>query len=114
MKMNEYQYAIDEYYPVDRSKIVIKTMENEKLIEAALGLAGESGETVDIIKKMVYYGKTGCGPDLLLELGDTLHYLCRICSIVGFDLEDVMKANIDKLDKRYGKNVGTGHEAQSS
>jgi NTP pyrophosphatase (non-canonical NTP hydrolase) len=96
-----YQERIRGYYPKDRSNRADQAAICEEMIEAALGLAGEAGETVDIIKKHVFYRKDIVKNDLKLELGDTLHYLARLADIFGWTLEELMDANEDKLDARY-------------
>lgn len=70
---------------------------------AALGLAGETGEAVDIIKKAIRDGrflKKNEINDLLLELGDILWYVSRLLSIHGLTLSDAFEANKEKLDSR--------------
>lgn len=67
-----------------------------------LGLAGETGEVIEPIKKEI----RGDGPldrsKLKLELGDVLHYLCRIATHYDIDMGDVMRANIEKIETRRG------------
>ena len=68
-------------------------------VVAALGLAGETGEVVELLKK---HYRDGADPNLklLLELGDVLHYLTVIAASYDFTLGMVMQANMDKLRKR--------------
>lgn len=66
---------------------------------AALGFAGETGEVVEHLKKHYRDGKHP-GDALKLELGDALHYLTVIAQSYGWSLEDLMDANIAKLDAR--------------
>lgn len=75
--------------------------EHRELIHSCLGLAGEAGEVVDLIKKSVSYGTPIYTGHLLEECGDTLHYLARILDYWGFTLEDAKKHNLDKLHKRF-------------
>lgn len=103
--MIDYQEVINGFYPLDRAERANRVKENEVIIEACLGLAGESGETIDIIKKHVYYGKPLDRKALLEELGDTLHYLTRLCELSGFDLTEVAHCNIRKLRKRFKMGV---------
>jgi NTP pyrophosphatase (non-canonical NTP hydrolase) len=71
----------------------------------ALGLAGETGEVIEPIKKEI----RGDGPldrgKLTLELGDVLHYLCRIATHYDIDMGDVMRANIEKIEARRGNRA---------
>jgi NTP pyrophosphatase (non-canonical NTP hydrolase) len=83
----------------------------------ALGLAGETGEAVDKLKKLYRdksFGDTGAmSPEdrqaLLLELGDVLWYLTRIARIVlKGSLVEVMEANAEKLISRKQRGVSRG------
>lgn len=71
-------------------------------IVAALGLAGETGEAVELLKKHYRDGKHP-GEDLKLELGDVLHYLTVIALSYGWTIRDLTDANIAKLTARYAK-----------
>jgi NTP pyrophosphatase (non-canonical NTP hydrolase) len=69
---------------------------------AALGLAGEAGEVADIVKKSQYAVAQPVDREkLLLELGDALWYLTYIAGHYGLTLEEVMAANIGKLERRH-------------
>lgn len=69
---------------------------------AVMGLAGETGEVVEPCKKHFRDGKEP-GPELLLELGDVLHYLTVIAASYGWTLDDVANANVVKLEARDAK-----------
>jgi NTP pyrophosphatase (non-canonical NTP hydrolase) len=76
---------------------------SKKIIYPALGLAGEAGEVVDRIKKL-YRGdvRRAIGDDeILLELGDVLYYLVSVARDCGYTMDEVMRANIDKLTARH-------------
>ena len=71
---------------------------------AALGIAGESGEVADIIKKVVHHRHPldeATREKLLKELGDVLWYVAHAASVLGVTLDDVAYANVEKLRKRY-------------
>lgn len=70
---------------------------------AGMGLAGEAGETVEHVKKLVRDGKP-LGREFLLEAGDCLHYLTYLLGVGGYTLSDAMSANVEKLDKRFGRS----------
>lgn len=67
---------------------------------AALGLAGETGECVEHIKKYIRGSKPVNVDEFILELGDVLHYLVRLGQYYDLSLEDIAAANILKLDNR--------------
>lgn len=74
-----------------------------RLTIAGLGIAGESGEVADLIKKIVAHGH-GLGENqgkLETELGDVLWYVSEICSALGVDLAAIARKNIGKLRDRY-------------
>jgi NTP pyrophosphatase (non-canonical NTP hydrolase) len=66
-----------------------------------LGLAGEAGEVIELIKKHLYHGKELDKDALIKELGDVMWYVAAICSQVGLSLEDVAERNVAKLSARY-------------
>lgn len=66
----------------------------------AMGLAGESGEYVDAVKKAVFHGKDDESKQLL-ELGDVLFYVAAAAQDRGWSLEYVALMNQEKLDARY-------------
>ena len=94
--LTEFQDYVMKYWPDGQRFSMID------LFIMSTGLGGESGEVLDLLKKSVRNGSE-IKPELLLELGDTLHYLTRIAHRFGFTLEQVMQANIDKLNVRHGR-----------
>ena len=77
------------------------------LINGCLGLAGESGETLDMIKKWVFHEKELDKEHLKKEIGDVMWYVAMICESAGFDLDDVLQTNVDKLKARYPEGFDT-------
>ncbi|MHB1648243.1 MAG: nucleoside triphosphate pyrophosphohydrolase family protein [Cuniculiplasma sp.] len=72
-----------------------------KLMNWSMGLAGESGEVVDILKKILFHGHPIEKEKLLKELGDILWYLDAIASSLGSSLNEIAELNVEKLKKRY-------------
>ena len=76
----------------------------ERLTTSGVGLAAESGEFLEIVKKMVFQGKPWSDSNrehLLIELGDVMWYVAQACMALGVDFEDVLEMNVKKLEKRY-------------
>jgi NTP pyrophosphatase (non-canonical NTP hydrolase) len=73
----------------------------DRVTNAALGLTGESGEVADIVKKSLFQGHELNIEKIKKELGDILWYLNLMADCIGIDLEDIARANIDKLYSRY-------------
>lgn len=77
------------------------------LLNGCLGLAGESGETLDLVKKWVFHEKKLDMEHLKKEIGDVMWYVAMICHSAGFQLDDVMQTNVDKLVSRYPEGFDT-------
>lgn len=73
----------------------------DRLVDGALGLCGEAGEIADLIKKHMFQGHKMDIEHIAKELGDCLWYAAETASAIGYDLETIMKMNIEKLRKRY-------------
>lgn len=76
-------------------------VQSEELICGAMGLNGEAGEVVDLLKKYIFHGHKFVKEDLVKELGDVLWYVALICDSLGIPMEEVMEKNIKKLKERY-------------
>jgi NTP pyrophosphatase (non-canonical NTP hydrolase) len=75
--------------------------EKEKLSMLALGIAGEAGEIVDTIKKIVYHGHELDIEELVKELGDLNWYIQHLMKHFDISNDRVRMENIIKLNKRY-------------
>ena len=76
----------------------------ERLTTAGVGLAAESGEFLEIVKKMVFQGKPWTDDNrehLIIELGDTMWYVAQACMALGVSFDEVIERNVKKLEKRY-------------
>lgn len=74
------------------------------LLTASIGMASETGEFSEILKKIVFQGKPFNEDEryhMKRELGDILWYLSNAATALGYDLEDIIAENILKLEKRY-------------
>ena len=76
----------------------------ERLLTAGVGLAAESGEFLEIVKKMVFQGKPYNDDNrehLIIELGDVMWYAANACMALGVRMEEVIIRNTVKLAARY-------------
>ena len=76
----------------------------ERLTTAGVGLAAESGEFLEIVKKMVFQGKPWDEANrehLIIELGDVMWYVAQACMALDVSFDDVVARNVEKLKKRY-------------
>lgn len=83
---------------------------NAKLFHYLVGIATESGELLDAIKKSIIYGKKLDLVNLKEEIGDCCWYIARLLDTLDFTFEEVMDVNIAKLKARYGEKF-TEHAA---
>ena len=77
-----------------------------RLLTAALGLGSESGEFVEIVKKMILQGKPPTEENIFhmkRELGDIMWYWTTACAALELDPYEVISENQKKLEARYGE-----------
>jgi NTP pyrophosphatase (non-canonical NTP hydrolase) len=106
MTINEYQNAAlrtSRTYTQEQNAVYAgKVYDPDKLLEeGAMGLCGEAGEFIDLIKKWRFQGHPLDAEHLIKELGDICWYLAIAATGIGVTLEYVMQKNIDKLSERY-------------
>ncbi len=71
------------------------------LVNGVMGLSGESGECIDLVKKHIFQMHPLDKEKLAKELGDVAWYIATTAYAIGYDLETIMQMNIDKLKARY-------------
>jgi NTP pyrophosphatase (non-canonical NTP hydrolase) len=74
------------------------------LLTGAVGLNSESGELIEIVKKMLFQGKPLNDENLFhmkRELGDIMWYWINTCRALDLDPDDVIAENVRKLEARY-------------
>ena len=71
------------------------------LTNGLMGLNGEAGECIDILKKYLFQNHELDKEHLAKELGDVAWYLAISARALGYDLETILQMNVDKLKKRY-------------
>ena len=77
------------------------------------GLGGELGEIFEKLKKYYrddYNSTEQFLIDLRKEIGDLMYYICKLCNKFGFELENILQENNNKLKnrKKEGKLKGNG------
>ena len=102
--------TINEYQKLARTTLNPDLDQKDVLINGVMGLCGESGEVIDIVKKWLAQGHELDREKLTKELGDVAWYLAETATALDLNLEDIFQANIDKLKKRYPE----GFDAQRS
>lgn len=102
--------TINEYQELAMRTLNPELDRKDVLINGVMGLCGESGEAIDIVKKHLAQGHKLDREALVKELGDIAWYLAETAYALDVKLEDVLQGNIDKLKNRYPE----GFEADKS
>lgn len=89
---NDYQRAAMRTAGDDPSKY---------LLNGVMGLCGEAGEVIDLVKKHLHQGHELDKKKLAIECGDCAWYLALIASAIDMPFGEILKMNIEKLEKRY-------------
>ena len=95
MDMKEYQ----------EQAFTTATESSRNLYYMTLGLTGEAGEIANKVKKVMRDGKALDLDDIKKEIGDVLWYVAGLCTVTGIPLEEVAKANLEKLADRQKRGV---------
>jgi len=98
---------INEYQQLAMTTLNQALDKKDVLINSVMGLCGESGEAIDIVKKWLAQGHELDKEHLAKELGDIAWYLAEAATALDIPLEDILQANIDKLKKRYPEGFET-------
>ena len=76
----------------------------ERLLTAAVGMSAESGEFIEVVKKMIFQGKPVNEENLFhlkRELGDIMWYVAQACMALDTDFNEIIEMNVEKLKSRY-------------
>ena len=93
--------TINEYQKLALTTLNPELSKKDVLINGVMGLCGESGEAIDIVKKYLAQGHDLDREGLIKELGDIAWYLDETATALDVSLEEVLERNIEKLRKRY-------------
>ena len=93
--------TVNEYQTLAMTTLNPELSKRDVLINSVMGLCGESGEAIDIVKKWMAHGHELDKEHLAKELGDIAWYLAEAATALDMDLEEIFAANSEKLKKRY-------------
>ena len=99
--------TINEYQKLAMTTLNPELSRKDVLINGVMGLCGEAGEAIDIVKKHLHQGHELDKDKLVKELGDIAWYLAETATALDVSLEDVLERNIDKLKARYPEGFST-------
>ena len=93
--------TINEYQKLGMTTLNKELSNEQILLNGCMGLCGESGEVIDLLKKHVSQGHEVNKEKMIEEIGDVAWYIAEIAYALNVDLETVLTKNIEKLKKRY-------------
>ena len=93
--------TVNEYQELAMRTLNPNLDKKDVLINSVMGLCGESGEAIDIVKKWLMQGHDLDKAHLIKELGDVAWYLAEAATALNVSLDSVFQANIDKLQRRF-------------
>ena len=99
--------TVNEYQTLAMTTLNPALDKKDVLINGVMGLCGEAGEAIDIVKKHLAQGHELDKQKLIKELGDVAWYLAETAYALGVPLEDVFRQNLDKLKARYPQGFET-------
>ena len=99
--------TVNEYQQLAMKTLNPALSEKDVLINGVMGLCGESGEAIDIVKKWLAQGHDLDKQKLAKELGDIAWYLAETAYALQIPLEKILRDNIDKLKARYPEGFDT-------
>ena len=97
----------NEYQKLAMTTLNPALSKQDVLINGVMGLCGESGEAIDLVKKHLHQGHPLDREKLIKELGDIAWYLAETAYALDVALDDVLEQNITKLRARYPEGFDT-------
>ena len=100
--------TINEYQRLAMRTLNPALSRQDVLLNGVMGLCGESGEVIDLVKKHLHQGHPMDRENMIRELGDVAWYLAEAATALDVPLETVFQGNLDKLRQRYPNGFDTG------
>lgn len=92
---------VDKYQELAMRTLNPEIDKKELILNAAMGLCGESGEVIDLVKKHIFQGHDLDDEKLIKELGDVAWYLAEAATALNVNLSEILEKNIKKLENRF-------------
>lgn len=97
-------------YIKESERTMVQKGKDMNILHGCIGIATESGELLDALKKNLFYGKPLDTVNIKEELGDVMWYVAILCRELDLSMEEILQTNIDKLKARYPEKF-TEHNA---
>ena len=92
---------VDKYQELAMRTLNPEIDKKELILNASMGLCGESGEVIDLVKKHLFQGHDLDDEKLIKELGDVAWYLAEAATAMNVNLSEILEKNIKKLENRF-------------
>lgn len=92
---------VDKYQELAMRTLNPEIDKKELILNASMGLCGESGEVIDLVKKHLFQGHDLDEKVLIKELGDVAWYLAEAATALNVNLSEILEKNIKKLENRF-------------
>lgn len=106
--------TLNEYQQEAMSLLNREIPADEVFLNAAMGMCGEAGEVIDLIKKHRFQGHGLDREKLVREVGDVLWYIAEAAEGLGVSMEEIAQQNLDKLHKRYPDGFSSANSMHRS
>ena len=93
--------TVNEYQKLAMTTLNPELSRKDVLLNGVMGLCGESGEAIDLVKKQLFQGHELDREALKKELGDFAWYLAETAWALEIPLEEILTENLAKLKARY-------------
>ena len=104
--MKEKSFNLKEYQEICKETAKKFDSDKEEILTWGLGIAGEAGDVASCIKKTFAHDNSQ-EEGIRENLGDTLWYTAMICNFFDWDFQEILKENIEKLQRRYPQGFTT-------
>lgn len=92
---------VDKYQELAMRTLNPEIDKKELILNASMGLCGESGEVIDLVKKHLFQGHDLDDEKIIKELGDVAWYLAEAATALNVNLSEILEKNIKKLENRF-------------
>lgn len=92
---------VDKYQELAMRTLNPEIDKKELILNASMGLCGESGEVIDLVKKHLFQGHDLNDEKIIKELGDVAWYLAEAATALNVNLSEILEKNIKKLENRF-------------
>ena len=92
--------TLDEYQRLCKRSAKKYTDKDREILVWGIGIAGEAGDLIGCIKKTVEHANDQRA-GIRENIGDTLWYAAMICNFYGWNIDEVLVENIEKLKMRH-------------